>query len=57
MVFLSSADFFSKSTFENFFREYHQSVKQFGSRSGRHYFGPDLVSICLQKLSADDTRR
>ena len=32
-MFLSSADFFSKSTFKKFF-EYYQSVKQFGFISG-----------------------
>ena len=31
--FLSSADFFKINFFEKFFWEYHQSVKQFGSRS------------------------
>ena len=34
--FLSSADFFSKSFFfEKLFQEYDQSIKLFGSRSGR----------------------
>ena len=39
MLFLLSADFFcSKSTFfKIFFQEYHQSAKQFGSRSGPTY--------------------
>ena len=50
--------FFSKFIFfKNFFQEYHQSVKQFGSRLGRHFVGPDLGPNCLQKLSADDHRR
>ena len=36
----------------------YQSVKKFGSRSGLTFFGgPDLGPDCLQKLSADDTRR
>ena len=34
-AFLSFADFFSKMIFfEEFFQEYHQSVKQLGPRSG-----------------------
>ena len=33
--YLSSADFFLKiNFFKKFFQEYHQSVKQFGPRSG-----------------------
>ena len=53
---LSSADFFFKiNFFEKFFQEYHQSVKQFGSRSGPTIVGPDLGLNCLQKFSADDT--
>ena len=50
-MFLSSADFFLKINFlENFFKEYHQSVYRFVSRSGkRDDQGPD----CLQRLSAD----
>ena len=45
-----SADIFFKiKFFEKFFQEYHQSVEQFGLRSG--------LTNCLQRLSADDTRR
>ena len=33
-LFLSSADFFHNKLFKKIFLEYHQSVKQFGSRSG-----------------------
>ena len=32
--FLSSADFFKITLLENFFQQYHQSVKKFGSRPG-----------------------
>ena len=32
--FLPSADFFKVNFFEKFFQDDHQSVKQFGSRSG-----------------------
>ena len=55
-AFLSSADFFKITFFENFLQEYHQCVKQFGPRSGRQRVGPDLGPNCLQKLSADDTQ-
>ena len=47
--------FFFKLTLEKIFREYHQRVKQFGSRSGPTFSRPDLGTNCLQKLSADDT--
>ena len=59
MLFLASADFFLINFLENFFREYNQSVKQFGSRSGlaQQNLGPDLDPNCLQRLSADDTSR
>ena len=33
-AFLLSANFFQNQLFEKLFQEYHQSVKQFGSRSG-----------------------
>ena len=49
--------FFKINFFEKFSHEHHQSVKQFGSRSGRHFVGPGLGPNCLQKVSADDTRR
>ena len=56
-AFLSSADFFFKiNFFERFFQEYHQIVKQFGSRSPRRFVGSDFGLNCLQRLSADDTR-
>ena len=42
--------FFKFNFFENFFREYHQSVKHFGSRS-------DLGLNCFQRLTADDTSK
>ena len=28
-----------------------------GSKSGRHFVGPDLGPNCLQRLSADDNSR
>ena len=44
--------FFSKLTFRKHFQEYLQSAIQLGSRSGRHFVGPDLGLNCWQKLSA-----
>ena len=39
----------------SFFKEYHQSVKQFGSRSGpSHSAGSDLSPNCLQRSSTDE---
>ena len=40
--------FFKINFFEEFFQKYHQSVKQFGPRSGPPFVGPDLGSNCLQ---------
>ena len=50
---------FSKSTLSKILPgNYHQSVKQFGSRSGRLFVGPDLGPNCLlNRLLADDTSR
>ena len=47
---------FSKLPLSHFFLEYHQSAKLFGSRSGQQFLKPDLGPICLQRLSANDTR-
>ena len=44
--------FFTKN---EFFQEYLQRVKQFGSRSGPTFVRPDLGQNCLQRLSADNT--
>ena len=57
MLFCRLLIFFKINFFEKFFQEYHQSVKHSGSKSGRHYVGPDLDPNCLQRLSADDTSR
>ena len=40
-------------TFKNFFRDFHQNDKQFGSRSGQTVW-PDLCPYCLQRFTADD---
>ena len=53
MLFLLSGDFFKINCFKKVLHEYHQSVKQFGSGSGRHFVGSDLGPNCLQRLSAD----
>ena len=47
--FLSSVDFFSKSTFFK--------VRSFDPDQAQHFVGPDLGPNCLQMLSADDTSR
>ena len=51
--YVLSLDVLSSS---HFFQVNHQSVKQFGPRSGSHCVGPDLGPNCLQRLSADDTQ-
>ena len=56
--FLSSADFFSKSTFlKNSFRNTIRVSNSLDPDQGRHFVGPDLGPNCLQSLSADDTSR
>ena len=47
MLFCRLLIFYKINFIEKFFQEYHLSVKQIG------FLGP----ICLQRLSADDTRR
>ena len=54
--FLSSADFFQNQLFEKFFQEYRVS-NSLDPDQAQHFVGPDLSTNCLQKLSADDTRR
>ena len=56
---MSFADFFQNHLFrEKIFQEYHQSVKQFESRSGPTFlFGPDLGPNCLQRLKSDNTSK
>ena len=48
--------FFKINLFKKFFQESHQSVKEFGSRSGP-IVSVYLVRNRLQKISADGTRR
>ena len=52
---LSSADFFQNQLFQKKNQDYHQSVKQFGSRSGPTFCRPDLGPNSLQRLSAYET--
>ena len=47
-AFLSSADFFKINFFKKFFQEYHQNVKQFGSRS-------EIVSEYDQEIPQSQT--
>ena len=47
--------FFKINFFEKLFKEYHQSVKQSGSRSDPTFCLADLGPSCLQTSSADDT--
>ena len=44
--------FYQKLLFQKFFQEYHESVKQFGSRSGPTLCRTDLGPNCFKKLSA-----
>ena len=54
-TFLLSADFFSKSTFlENSFRN---TIRVSNRLDPDHFFGPDPGPNCLQRLSAEGTRR
>ena len=56
MLFLSSACFFSKSTFlKNSFRNAIRMSSSLDPDQARHVVGPDLDPNCLQRLSADDT--
>ena len=57
-VFRRLLIFFSKSTFsKNSFRNTIIVSNSLDPDQARHYVGPDLVLNCLQKISADDTRR
>ena len=47
MIICCQLFFFKINFFKNNFQEYHQSVKQFGSRSGPSFVRPDLDPNCL----------
>ena len=53
MFFLSSADFLQNKFSEKFFKEYHQSIKLFESRSGQ-FCQAYLVPNCLQRLKGQN---
>ena len=57
-AFLLSADFFLKSTFlKNYFRSTIRVSNSLDPDQAGQNVGPDLGPNCLQRLSADDTRR
>ena len=54
----SSANFFPKSTFlKNSFGNTIRVSNRLDPNQVRHFVGPDLGLICLQRLSADNTSR
>ena len=56
--FLSSADFFSKSTFsKNSSRNYIRVSNGLDPGQARNFVGPDLGPRCLLRLLADGIRR
>ena len=58
VTFLSSADFFSKSTFSKYsFRNTIRVSNSLNSDQARQFFGPELGPNCLQRLSADDSQQ
>ena len=58
MLFLSSADFFSKSTvLKSSFRNAIRVSNNLDSDQVRHSVGPDLDPNCLLSSSADDTSK
>ena len=58
MFFLSSADFFQIQFFlKKLFRNTIRVSNSWDPNQTRRFVGPDLGPNCLQKLSADDTRR
>ena len=57
MLLLSSADFFSKSTFpRNYFSNTIRVANSLDPDQDRQKVGPDLGPNCLQRLSADYNR-
>ena len=54
--FLSSAEFFSKSSFwKNSFRNTIRVSNSLGPDQARQFVGPNLGPNCLQRLSAENT--
>ena len=56
-AFLSSADFFSKSTFSKNFWNTFRISNSLDPDHARRFVGSDLGPNCLQRLSADGTIR
>ena len=55
-AFLSSGEFFSKSTVLNYFlRNTSRVSNSLEPDQAQHFVGPDPVLNCLQRLSADDS--
>ena len=54
---MSSADFYKINFFGKFFRNTIRVSNSLDSDQAELNVGPDLGPNCLQKLSADDTRR
>ena len=54
-TFLSSADVFQNQLLrKKKIQKYHQISKRLDPDQARHFVGPDLGPICLQRLSAED---
>ena len=56
-AFLSSADFFSKSTFSNILSEIPPEYYTVWIQTGKTFVWPDLGPNCLQRLSVGDISR
>ena len=57
-AFLSSAEFFKINLFlKNYFRNTIRVSNSLDPDQARHIVGPGLGPNCLQRLSADDTRK
>ena len=57
-AFLSSADFFSKSTFsKNYFKNNIRVSNSLDPDQAQHFVRPNLGPNCLQNLSSDNTSR
>ena len=56
-MFLSSAYFFQDQLFQNPFSNTIRMSNSLDPDQARRSVGPDLVPNCLQKLSADETKK
>ena len=55
MIFCHLLTFFSKLTFSK--KSFRNTTNSLDQDQARHFVGPDLSPNCLQRLSADNTRR